>query len=98
MNEMTKRCPHCGEMKSLDAFAPRRGNQRQSWCRACIRQYQRGRPRILLAKRLVRGLKTNRTCADCGLCFPHYVLDFDHRPGEGKKANISILVKRGAAQ
>jgi hypothetical protein len=23
-------------------------------------------------------------CADCGLSFPYYVMDFDHRPGEIK--------------
>ncbi len=97
--EPTKRCPRCGEVKPLDAFDTRRGRyQRQSYCRPCIRAYQRGRPRVLAAKRLVRGLKTNKTCADCRLEWPHYVLDFDHLPGFKKLANINVLVKRGASE
>jgi hypothetical protein len=34
---------------------------------------------------------------DCGVGYPHYVLDFDHRPGEQKTAGINVLVKRGAS-
>jgi hypothetical protein len=41
-------------------------------------------------------MKNNRPCADCGVRYPHYVLDYDHRPGCQKRANLSILVKRGA--
>jgi hypothetical protein len=28
-------------------------------------------------------------CMDCGVCYPYYVMDFDHRPDSGKIANIS---------
>jgi hypothetical protein len=93
-----KRCPRCGQEKPLEAFARRRGTLRQSYCQACVRDYQRGRPRILLAKRLVREAKNGQPCADCGIEYPHYVMDFDHRPGFVKRANLSILVKRGAAE
>lgn len=34
------------------------------------------------------GLK-DRSCADCGGRFPHFVMDWDHRPGEVKLFNIS---------
>jgi hypothetical protein len=60
--------------------------------------YQRGRPRTLLAKRLVRAAKSNQPCADCGVRYPHYVLDYDHRPGGQKRANVNVLVKRGAKE
>ena len=30
--------------------------------------------------------------------FPHYVLDYDHRPGRPKRANLNILVKQGAKE
>jgi len=46
----------------------------------------------------VQELKNFKTCLDCGLCFPHYILDYDHRPGESKKANVNVLVKRGASK
>jgi hypothetical protein len=61
-----------------------------------MRLYQR-RPRIITARRFVRSYKDGKPCADCGNCFPHYILDFDHRPGCKKKANINVLVKRGAS-
>jgi hypothetical protein len=92
-----KRCPRCGETKPLEAFARKGPDGRQSYCRDCRRVYQRGRPRVLLAKRLVREAKKG-PCADCGVEYPHYVMDFDHRPGAGKHANLSILVKRGASR
>jgi hypothetical protein len=36
----------------------------------------------------IRALKTV-PCADCGKAYPHYVMDFDHRPGETKLFDIS---------
>lgn len=37
----TKRCPHCGETKPVNAFRPKANNVglmilRQSWCRVCM--------------------------------------------------------------
>ena len=92
-----KRCPRCGLVKPLDAFAKRRNNKPQSYCEACQKEYQRNRPRELLAKRLVRDAK-NRPCADCGVQYPYYVMDLDHRPGIAKRANFNVLVKQGAAR
>jgi hypothetical protein len=94
----TKRCPRCGEVKALDAFDPRRGRRCQPYCRLCRREYQRGRPRLLLAKQLLRRMKHNQPCADCGVRYPHYVLDYDHRPGCPKRANLNILRKQGAKE
>src|SRR5947209_3526496 len=90
-----KPCPRCQTVKPIEAFAPRRKTGRQSWCQACLKVYQRGRPRVLAARRIVREAKKGRSCADCGLHYPHFVMDFDHRPGEGKRAGINVLVKRG---
>jgi hypothetical protein len=33
-----------------------------------------------------------RPCADCGGAFPFYVMDFDHREGEEKTAEVAMLV------
>jgi hypothetical protein len=54
------------------------------------REYERLHPRILLAKRLIRQAKA-RPCADCGVLYPYYVMDFDHRPGTGKTYNLTKL-------
>ena len=88
----TKLCPRRREVKPADAFAMRRGRYLQSYCQACLRLYQRGRPRTLLVKRLVRAAKSNQRCIDCGVAYPHYVLDFDHRPGCEKRANDRVNV------
>ena|ERR1700754_3099483 len=34
----------------------------------------------------------NRPCADCGVEYPAYVMDFDHRDQSQKKAIVSLLV------
>lgn len=39
--------------------------------------------------------KESRVCHDCGLSFPAYMLDFDHRHPEEKSYNISRMVHDG---
>lgn len=36
----------------------------------------------------------NKPCVDCGLKYPHYVMDFDHRVNSMKRDNISHLVNQ----
>ena len=37
----------------------------------------------------------SKPCTDCGLVYPHYVMEFDHVPGRGKKkANVASLNNR----
>jgi hypothetical protein len=64
------------------------------------RNYQKNNRKILYAKQrerhsrqkeFIRKLK-DVPCADCGLRYPHYVMDFDHITGE-KKYNLSRLMK-----
>ena len=33
----------------------------------------------------------DRACADCGVRYPFYVMDFDHREGQTKLANVTRL-------
>jgi integrase len=37
----------------------------------------------------------SRPCADCGVSFPYYVMDFDHRPGTTKSQHVSQLRSLG---
>lgn len=68
--------------------------------RACQRRYyQRNRELYFLKnkrkKQQLREIAQERKsqpCADCGETFPYYVMDFDHREGEEKKAHVSRLV------
>lgn len=40
---------------------------------------------------IARRLKKEAICADCGVKYPWYVYDFDHRDGETKVDNVSRL-------
>lgn len=42
----------------------------------------------------MRELKDNQPCADCGVPYPYYVMDFDHVRGE-KRECVSILKAQG---
>lgn len=48
-----------------------------------------------LTRKLVIQLKTGRKCLDCQEEFPHYMLDYDHRPGEVKLGNIELIAREG---
>lgn len=42
----------------------------------------------------VRGIKERTPCADCGHCFHHIAMDFDHLPGHKKLFSISTMVMK----
>lgn len=78
-----------------------------SRCRPCVRAYAKTwyeknrEKRIGVAKetrykiaKLVEKIKTSNPCLDCGRKFHHCAMDFDHREGEEKNADISVLVRR----
>lgn len=46
-------------------------------------RWAQGRQRIVALK--------NKPCADCGIQYPPYVMDFDHRPGEVKMENVGAM-------
>lgn len=60
--------------------------------------------RTLITNRLIRqrnreyviGIKGNTPCADCGVIYPPYIMQFDHII-EGKRANVSDLVRSGVS-
>lgn len=47
---------------------------------------------------LVRDLKATNPCADCGLFFPWYVMEFDHAHGEKseRKRTVANMAGRGS--
>ena len=42
----------------------------------------------------LRQYKERHGCADCNIEFPHYVLEFDHRPGTKKLGNVYHVLKK----
>lgn len=87
-----KTCSKCGDVKSEEEFSWRaRHVRRASACKTCHSVYHRSwmlrhgelRRRQIAArvKELAvwfRGLKTGKSCMDCGMSYPYWVLDFDH--------------------
>jgi hypothetical protein len=65
----------------------------QGWCRLCVvahaREVQAANGSVL------RQLKESHPCADCGLHFAAYVIDFDHLPGARKVNHVSQLARGG---
>jgi hypothetical protein len=76
---------------------------RQSYCKECgkgltrnhyrnnKRQYLDRNVRSYMKRReLMRQMKS-RACADCGIQYPFYVMDFDHREGERKEYELNRI-------
>lgn len=59
---------------------------------------KRARSRELNRQKVSQAIKEakSRPCADCGVQYPHYVMDFDHR-GD-KKFNIGASRNKGLRQ
>jgi transposase-like protein len=98
---MMRVCPQCRAELPLSDFGARSNGKPQHWCRGCHRAYQRQyyakhkqyyeklqNDRVARNKRGIHAAK-EVPCADCGRRYPHYVMDFDHRPGEKKRFNLA---------
>lgn len=42
--------------------------------------------------------KNNKPCSDCGERYPYYVMDYDHRDGVEKVADLNALMSNAAWQ
>lgn len=43
--------------------------------------------------RYIQEYKQSRACMDCGIDYPYWIMEFDHRPEETKLGNISMMYK-----
>ena|SRR5438067_4436966 len=95
---MNKWCGKCGRLRNERFFNHRRRSGLQPYCRDCQRavakeHYITNRSYYLekadrhrsKLKRLIREIKS-QPCFDCGVAYPYYIMDFDHR--EGKAFNL----------
>src|SRR5690349_5988591 len=103
-----KRCARCQRELPLEVFTRRRGDSHGgSYCKDCRREYSQAHYRQNRERYVERILQYRRReqerlrrikdvpCADCGVKYPHYVMDFDHREGTVKRGNLSHLVADG---
>lgn len=104
----TKHCGRCGEEKPLNEFHRWR-DAYQPWCKPCRRDYAAAHYQANKSRRQEQNkrrqaefmawyisLKAGRPCADCGLTFHHAAMQWDHLPGETKKADVALLARRGS--
>ena len=100
-----KTCYKCKENKEDTEF-----NKNQSACRPCGREisrayYKNNAERLKkqmreknkinrdILRAEVKEIK-NQPCADCGVSYPTYVMDFDHREGVEKLGLVSHMVSQ----
>lgn len=98
-----KVCTKCQTSKPLNDFnfKVRAADIRHPYCKECgkeltrshyannKRQYlDRNARSYVRRKAFVREMKS-RPCADCGVQYPFYVMDFDHREGESKAYELN---------
>jgi hypothetical protein len=50
---------------------------------------EKSRDRRSRYRKIIDETKDSVPCMDCGIAYPSYVMDFDHRPDETKVAGIS---------
>lgn len=107
MTEELSECGRCGQSLPLSAFA-RYGSGYQSYCRNCKREYDAAWYRANRAKRQAKvridrhaqaawmdSLKEGKPCADCGVIYPPYVMEWHHLPG-AEKTLVLADVRRAA--
>lgn len=103
---MTKFCNKCNKEKSKTDFNKntQKRDGLQTTCRECNREYLKNhyknnikyyKNKSNIYKReiytKIARLKESKPCTDCGQCYPHYVMDFDHI-SNNKKFNIAHLI------
>jgi len=100
---MNKICSRCTKSKALSEFNLKKGELRQSYCKSCQahhhrRHYLKNKKKYLLKSRASRKLLKeqlneykNKPCADCGIRYDPWIMDFDHLDGSKKTASISRI-------
>jgi hypothetical protein len=102
-----KRCSQCKLVKPTGEFnfKYKALGKRHAYCRECgnnltrrhyrnnKRQYLDRNYRTLARHRELMRQAKSRPCADCGVQYPYYVMDFDHRDGATKSFMLSDITR-----
>jgi len=59
-------------------------------------QYQRIQDRKDRIRDEVRAYKESKPCMDCGVSYPYFVMDFDHRDPTEKEYNLAAIIRSGS--
>jgi hypothetical protein len=99
-------CSRCKASKPITDFnfRSRATDVRHIYCRECGKKFTRSHYRRNKRQYLDRNMRAkkerreylrqvkSRPCADCGVQYPYYVMDFDHREGEEKIFELNRVV------
>lgn len=104
-----KYCKDCQTSKPTSEFN-RKGDKFQSRCRECQKKWYKNyydtvdkeRERLYTKnqkeREAIRALTRqhrDRPCMDCGVSYPSFVMDFDHRDPDKKEFTIALMVNCG---
>ncbi len=84
-------CQVCKNTRNRELYKQRtsRSPERRAQIRKAVKQWRNKRKDALdISKRAT-------PCYDCGIQYPHYVMDFDHRDPKTKEFNVSGAFRRG---
>ena len=79
------RCKSCDKVHRAELFKHRAVKDRTS--RSNLKQ-------VKILQRMVKDIKANTPCVDCGVLYPPYVMDFDHRDPSTKIDKVSRLASQ----
>ena len=101
-------CATCKQDLPAESFHKRGPGKLQYSCKGCrkvyVKQhYENNKPSYLRRsanqfKKMAAWLytlKDNQPCADCGVRWPYYVLDYDHLPGSEKEISLARVIEQG---
>lgn len=105
-NRIMKKCNQCGDQKPFSEFN-KKGNGYQHNCRKCQREWYKNyytnspteKERLfaknkelkIFNRKMVQELK-EIPCMDCGVSYPYYVMDFDHRDPNTKNREVALML------
>ncbi len=98
----TKTCTKCGTVQEDGKFRGNVCRKCRSWYSRehyrrdkgpyLARSRKRNKRQSALLREYVNGIKAGKPCMDCGVAYPFYVLDFDHREAASKSGNVGTMI------
>lgn len=102
------RCIKCNVDKHWTDFSKKTATKRNVTCKPCHRLYTQrhyvankdvyiaraaksNKEHISAMQKFIREIK-NVSCADCGVHYPYWVMDFDHIDAKSKHKNVSRML------
>jgi hypothetical protein len=80
----SSKCKSCQSLYSKNHYLKNKENY-QAKAKINNKKYKTRNNNILLS------IKEGKPCKDCGIIYPHYVMDFDHLPEFEKNKNVSRM-------